>query len=145
MISSTLSPDIRSFFEAALREYEKRAGINLIENELSSKLKGCNTPADVIAVLEEQAQAFREYRGDPERKMMRRLKKAVNVLYTVSTSAVLVEGIGVVSWSYSFTAMRQSFLCSRSRLQKLFSRESVSSSRYVSPCQFPEQFHSCNH
>ena len=97
-MSSTLSPDIQLLFKAALSEYEKRAGTNLIDNELSSKLKSCDSAAEVIALLEEQAKAFQEYRGDPERKVILRLKKVVNVLYAVSTSDVLVEGIGVVGW-----------------------------------------------
>ncbi|KAN0136649.1 hypothetical protein V8E53_005419 [Lactarius tabidus] len=95
MTSSTHTPDIRSLFEAALSEYEKRAGTNLIENELTSKLKGCNCADEVTAVLQDRAQAFQKYRGD-RGKIMIRLKQAVNVLYNLSTSTVVGQSIGMI-------------------------------------------------
>ncbi|KAH8989880.1 hypothetical protein EDB86DRAFT_1841816 [Lactarius hatsudake] len=94
-MSSTHTLDIRSLFEAALSEYEKRAGTNLIDNELSFKLKSCDSADSILAVIQDQAQAFQTYRGD-NGKITRRLKQAVNVLHTVSTSAVFMEGIGIV-------------------------------------------------
>ena len=94
-MSLTLTPDVQPLFEAALREYEKRAGTNLIKNELSSKLKTCNCADDVIEVLQEQAQAFKKYRGD-RGTMMTRLKQAVNVLCNLSTSTVVEQGIGMI-------------------------------------------------
>ena len=94
-MSSTLTPDIQSLFEAALSEYEKRAGTNLLKNELSSKFKTCNCADDVIAVLQGQAKAFQKYRGD-HGTMMKRLKQAVNALYNLSTSTVVEQSIGMV-------------------------------------------------
>ena len=97
-MSSEHTSDIRSLFEAALNEYEKRAGTNLINNELSSKLTSCDTADSVIAVLQDQAQEFRDYRRDGGR-MISRFKQVVNLLHTLSTSTVLAEGIGlVVGW-----------------------------------------------
>ncbi|KAH8994266.1 hypothetical protein EDB92DRAFT_319590 [Lactarius akahatsu] len=93
-MSSTLSPDIQSLFGSALSEYEKRTGTSLTDNELSSRLRSCDSADSVIAVLQDQAQAFRKYRGDRGRVMIR-LNQAVNALYTLSTSPVLVGGIGI--------------------------------------------------
>lgn len=95
MMSSTLPPDIQSLFEAALSEYEKRAGTNLIKNELASKLQSCNCADDVIAVLRDQAQEFQKNRGD-DGKIMTRLKQVVNVLYNFSTNTVVGLGIGMI-------------------------------------------------
>lgn len=108
-MSSTHDPDIRSLFEAALSEYEKRAGTNLIKSELTSKLQGCNSADDVIAVLQDQAQSFQKYRGD-HGTIMIRLKQAVNVLYNLSTNTAVGQGIGmVVRWLlFFFTTTRQS-------------------------------------
>ena len=103
-MSSTLSPDIQSLFEAALKEYEKRVGTNLIKTKLVSKLRECNSPANVMTVLQKQAQAFQEYRGDPG-KVIRRLNQVVNVLYSVSTSDVIIEGVGIVGWVLFFTSI----------------------------------------
>ncbi|KAN0135783.1 hypothetical protein V8E53_006235 [Lactarius tabidus] len=94
-MSSTHTPDIKSLFEVALSEYEKRAETSLIESELSAKLKSSNCPDDVIAVLQDQAQAFQKYRGD-RGTMMIRLKQAVNVLYNLSTSTVVGQSIGTI-------------------------------------------------
>jgi hypothetical protein len=101
-MSSTHTPDVKSLFETALSEYEKRAETSLIETELSAKLKSCNCPDDVIAVLQDQAQAFQKYRGD-RGTMMIRLKQAVNVLYNLSTSTVVGQSIGtIVGWLLFF-------------------------------------------
>ncbi|KAF8258296.1 hypothetical protein EI94DRAFT_1148445 [Lactarius quietus] len=94
-MSSTHAPVIQSLFEGALREYENRAGTNLIENELSTKLKTCKCAKDVIVVLQDQAEAFQKYRDDSG-TMMKRLKQAVNVLYDLSTSTVVGQGISMI-------------------------------------------------
>ena len=97
-MSSTQTPDIQSLFEAVLIEYEKRAGTNLIKNELSSKLKTCKSADDVTGVLRDQAQAFQRYRGDSGAIIIR-IKQVVNVLYNFSTSTVVGQGIGmIVGW-----------------------------------------------
>ncbi|KAH9017589.1 hypothetical protein EDB84DRAFT_1566769 [Lactarius hengduanensis] len=58
-MSSTIS-DRRSLFEAALSEYEKRSGTNLIGNDLVLELEYCDYSTDtVITVLQDQARAFR--------------------------------------------------------------------------------------
>ena len=102
MMSSTHTLDIQSLFEAALSQYEKRAGTNLIKNELTSKLKSCTCADDVIAVLQGQAQAFQRYRGDSG-TMMTRLKRVVNVLYDLSINPVVGQGIGmIVRWALFF-------------------------------------------
>jgi hypothetical protein len=98
-MSSIHTPDIKSLFKTALSEYEKRGETSLIETELSAKLK---SPDDVIAVLQDQAQAFQKYRGD-RGTMMIRLKQAVNVLYNLSTSTVVGQSIGtIVGWLLFF-------------------------------------------
>lgn len=102
MMSSTHTSDIQSLFEAALSEYETRAGINLIKSELSSKLKTCTCAEDVIAVLQAHARAFQKYRGN-RGTMVIRLKQAVNVLYNLSTSTVVGQVIGmIVGWLLCF-------------------------------------------
>ena len=88
--------NLRSLFETALREYEKQAGTNLLDNSLTIELRNCDSPDDINAVLQEQAQAFHRSRGD-NGKLNKWLKRTVHVLHTLSTSSVLGEGIGLVS------------------------------------------------
>jgi hypothetical protein len=99
-MSTNPSPELKSLFETALNEFEKRAGTNLVQHQIIDKLVKCESADSVIDVLQEQAQAFRNFRGD-DGKLMKWLKRTVNVLYTLSTSGVLGEGIGLVCL-YSF-------------------------------------------
>ena len=92
--------DFRSLFETALREYEKQAGTNLLDNRLTIKLQSCDSADDISAVLQGQAQAFHKFRGD-DGKLIRWLKRTVHVLHALSTSSALGEGVGLVSWEPS--------------------------------------------
>ena len=94
-MSSNPSPELKSLFEAALNEFEKRAGCNLVRHQIIDKLVNCESADSVIDVLQEQAEAFRDFRGD-DGKLMMWLKRTVNVLYTLSTSDVVCEGISLV-------------------------------------------------
>jgi hypothetical protein len=98
------SPELKSLFEAALNEFENRTGTNLVQHQVIDKLVNCRSADSVIDVLQEQAQAFRNFRGDDGRAMTW-LRQTVNVLHSLSTSGVLGEGIGLV-WIYSFHLTR---------------------------------------
>jgi hypothetical protein len=89
------SPELKSLFETALNEFEKRAGITLDQHPIIDKLVNCESADSIIEVLQEQAQAFRNFRGD-DGKIMTWLKRTVNVLWALSTSDVLAEGVGLV-------------------------------------------------
>ena len=94
------SPELKSLFETALNEFEKRAGTNLVRHRIIDELANCGSADSVVDVLQEQAPAFRSFRGD-DGKLMTWLKRTVNVLYTLSTSGVLGGVIGLVC-VYSF-------------------------------------------
>ena len=99
-MSTNPSPELKSLFETALNEFDKRAGSNLVQHQVIDRLINYKSADSVIDVLQEQAQAFRNFRGD-DGKLMTRLKRTVNALCTLSTSGVLGEGIGLVC-VYSF-------------------------------------------
>ena len=94
-MSTNPSPELKLLFETALNEFEKRAGSNLVQHQIIDKLVNCESADSVIDVLQEQAQAFRNFRGD-DGKLMTWLKRTVNALYILSSSGVLGEGIGLV-------------------------------------------------
>src|SRR6266404_8360118 len=98
--SPSSESNLRSLFETALREYEKQAGTNLLDtgNSLIIKLQNCDSTDNINAVLQEQAQAFRRFRGD-NGKLNKWLKRTVHVLHTLSTSSVLGGAIGLVSFA----------------------------------------------
>ena len=91
--SSTLS--FRDLFNAALQHYEIQTGIRLVEHPFAKQLEACDSVDSITAILQEQAQMFCEFRGD-NGKTMNSLKSSVDVLYTLSNSTLLGDGIGLV-------------------------------------------------
>ena len=106
-MSTNPSPELKSLFEIALNEFETRTGTNLVQHQVLDKLGNCQSADSVIVVLQEQAQAFRDFRGDDGR-VMRWLKKTVDVLHGLSTSDVINEGVGLLVCIYSFHLTRMS-------------------------------------
>ena len=82
------SPELKSLFETALNEFEKRAGTNLVQHQIIDKLVNCESADSVIDILREQAQSFRNFRGD-DGKVMTWLRRTVNALYALSTSDLI--------------------------------------------------------
>jgi hypothetical protein len=95
-MSQPSSSPFESIFNAALEDYAKRSGTRLNEHHpLVKQLKNCNSVDSVSSVIQEHARRFREFRGE-DGKLMKSLKGVVQVMYTLSTSAVLGEGISIV-------------------------------------------------
>ena len=78
-MSDHSSSTLESLFQAALQGYEDQTGEKLINHPLAQKLEQCNSVESIIAVLQEQAQAFDEFRR-VERKVMEPLKCIVHIL-----------------------------------------------------------------
>ena len=93
--SSSSSSSFQALFGAALRDYENRVGISLVNHPLAKQLEGCDSLDSINAILREQAKGFRQLRQD-NGKLMKSLNCSVDVLYTLSISTVLGEGAGVV-------------------------------------------------
>jgi len=89
------SPELKSLFEVALTEFEKRAGTNLLQHQIIDSLVNCQSADSVIDVLQDQAHAIRNFKGD-DGTLMTWLKWTVNVLPALSSSSLLREGIGTV-------------------------------------------------
>jgi fungal STAND N-terminal Goodbye domain len=92
--ASSLS--FQSLFNAALQDYADQTGTKLYDHSLTSQLEICDSVDSISAVLQEHARRFHEFRGE-DGKIMKSLKCIVHVLYTLSTSTILGEGIGIVS------------------------------------------------
>ena len=80
---------------AALQDYATKTGTKLEGHPLAKQLENCDSADAISAVLQEQARRFHEFRGE-DGKIMKSLKSAIHVLYTLSTSTTLSEGIGIV-------------------------------------------------
>ena len=89
------SSSFQDLFNAALEDYETQTGTRLVGHPFARKLEASNSVDSITAVLQEQAQIFRGFRGD-DGKIMKSLKSSVSALYTLSNSTILGEGVGLV-------------------------------------------------
>lgn len=102
MSSPSSDPNVSSLqfqdlFDAALREYCKKTGKDIATDPLTVRFFDCKSSDAVLDILEEQVRAFEQFReGDWKVQLLKRLKPTVEILYTFSTSDVVVEGIGLV-------------------------------------------------
>jgi hypothetical protein len=84
MSDQSQSSRFRALFGAALQDYQNQTGTALVDHPLAEKLQNCSSIESVTAVLQEQARAFNEFRGDNGR-ITKSLKGIVSVLYTLSS------------------------------------------------------------
>ena len=91
--SSTLSPNFQPIFNAALKAYKKKTQKDLLVHPLSAQLRACNSPSDILAVLQDKVKEFDESRRADER-LSRWLNPTIHVLYAFS--ATLGQGAGLV-------------------------------------------------
>src|SRR5713101_7745013 len=90
-----MSDPSQSLFQTALERYEEQTGEKLISHPLVQKFEQCNSVESITAVLQEQAQAFNEFRR-VENKLMKPLKRIVHILHTLSTNESLRKAISLV-------------------------------------------------
>jgi hypothetical protein len=102
MSSSSSNPNVsfsrfQDLFNKALSEYSEKTGKDITTDPLTARLLPCDSSDAVLAILQEQAHAFNQFRnGDWKVQLMRRLKPTVDILLGLSTSGVFGEGIGLV-------------------------------------------------
>ena len=76
-------------FNAALQDYQNQTGSSLIDHPFAKQLESCDSVDSITAILEEQTQIFRDFRGD-DGKLVKSIKYSVNILYTLSTNTASV-------------------------------------------------------
>jgi hypothetical protein len=88
--------NFETLFDTALAKYTKRTGQDLRNHPLAAAIDRCNSPDSILAIFQEQSQAFDEFRnGDP--KLIKWLGPVVNGLHAISTNTVLSDGASLVS------------------------------------------------
>ncbi|KAH9162961.1 hypothetical protein EDB89DRAFT_604954 [Lactarius sanguifluus] len=85
---------IREPIDIALKEYEERTGIHLLEYHLTTELEGCDSAYSVTEILQAQVQESQRLR-DHGGKLMTWVKPVVYLLYALSTSGALGEDVSV--------------------------------------------------
>jgi hypothetical protein len=84
-------------FDTALQSYEEQTGMRLIDHPLARQLDNCHSVDSIMDILQHQARAFTEFRGDDNGRVMKSLRQSVHVLYALSSSITLGEAVGLVS------------------------------------------------
>ena len=96
--ASTSSSNFQAIFYAALKAYEKKTKKDLIAHPLAAQLQACNSPGDILAVLQGKVNELDQSRSADER-LSQWLNPTINVLY--SFSATLGAGVALVSTVWS--------------------------------------------
>jgi len=91
----TGSSHFQALFDVALQNYERQTGTKLAEHPLAKELETCDSVESVTAVLQKQAQGVSKFRGE-DSKAMKSLKRGVHVLFMLSASTALGEGVGTI-------------------------------------------------
>ena len=84
----TSSVQFPAVFEAALEEYTKKTKISIKTDTLFAKLQDCQSSDAVLDILQEQTDAFEQFReGDGKVQLMRRLKPLVGSILSLSNKS----------------------------------------------------------
>ena len=92
--ASSTSSNFLAIFNAALETYEKTTKNKLFTHPLAAQLQSCDSPADILSVLQGLVQQVGQNCSN-DRRLIKWLDPTVNVLFAFS--ATLGEGVGLVS------------------------------------------------
>jgi STAND-like protein len=81
--STSSTSSIQSIIDAALADYTKLTGSDLSESPFAAALEQSNSPGAVLQLLQDRAEAFKEYR-EGNRKLIDSLSLAVKVIHACS-------------------------------------------------------------
>jgi hypothetical protein len=88
--SSSASSNFQLIFDNALKTYKKSTKNDLLKHPLIDRLQACDSPRNILNVLQEQVQELNE----SKRSNTKWLDPIVNVLHTFS--GTIGEGVGLV-------------------------------------------------
>jgi hypothetical protein len=109
--TSTSSPNFQLVINNALNTYRKRTRKDLLTHPLAAQLQSCESPAAILALLEQQAQGLDPSQSTDDR-WTKWLDPTINVLYTFSN--ILGAGVSLVCFrTYAFLRYTFSYLCRR--------------------------------
>ena len=93
--SRPFNDNLTAIFNAALAEYRVVTGQPLESDPSAVELATCNSPGDILSVLETQVKALAEFRRGLLERFVAQLNPTVNVLLMLT--ATLGDAVGVVS------------------------------------------------
>ena len=99
-----MSSTFRILFDAALQDYKDKTRDTLTDHPIARQLETCESVNSIAAILQEQAQSFREFKEN-DGKLMKALNSSIEVLCAPSISSALDEAIGLVVRRKSFASI----------------------------------------
>ena len=95
---TTSSTNFQLIINNALDKYKKRTKIDLLAHPLTSQLQSCDSPSDIVAVLQQQLQALGQLPGGLPQSTDERwsgwLDPTVSAIYALSST--LATSVGLV-------------------------------------------------
>ncbi|KAI9432706.1 hypothetical protein H4582DRAFT_1088189 [Lactarius indigo] len=88
----TAPSNFKSILDAALSEYKKKTGKELLDHPLAAEVQRCDSVDAILAIIQGQAKAFQQFR-DGDQRLMKWISPVVDVLFTFS--ATLSEGVAL--------------------------------------------------
>jgi len=86
----------RAIFESALKTYEKKTGISLVEHPLSVQLRTCDTVESITALVQHQASSLTGNESQGKDRVMISIKNTVSISIKLYATASLGYAIGLV-------------------------------------------------
>ncbi|KAH9177925.1 hypothetical protein EDB89DRAFT_1931718 [Lactarius sanguifluus] len=121
MSSSTKATpsDSKSILDAALSEYKKKSGKELLDHPLATEVQRCESVDAILAIIQGQAKAFQQFR-DGDQRLMKWINPVVDVLFTFS--ATLSEGVALAPFPPAKVTAAKDVRASHDALVELFER-----------------------
>ena len=90
------SARFQALLDSALQEYEKKAGVTLVDREdsLAIRLQHCHSIDDITTLLKDKAQAFNDLRQRD--RIFKSIKVTVSILTPISVGASVADDVGLV-------------------------------------------------
>jgi hypothetical protein len=94
--TSTLPSNFKPILDAALSDYKGKTGRELLDHPLATELQRCDTVDAVLAILQDQARAFQQFK-DGDQGLMKCIGPLVQVLFAFPEPEALRLGdVGLV-------------------------------------------------
>ena len=93
-LTADSTSNFQLIFNNALKAYEAHTRKDLLAHPLAAQLQACNSPADILSILQQQVQSLDQSRTSNDR-WTKCLDPTVSVLYSLSET--LGEGVALVS------------------------------------------------
>ena len=91
----------RSIFESALKAYENKTGITLLEHPLSVQLRTCDTAESIAALVQQQASALTGIEIQGKDRVMISIKNTVSISIKLYATASLDYAVGLVCQKFA--------------------------------------------